>query len=70
MVTYINSPNQIEVILDLGYDLGTSYFFDKKNLKKPKVTDLVKEYGQWYDSTLQAKYRYFDCKKTPLFFFK
>ena len=70
MVTYINSPSQIEVIFDLGYDLGTSYIFDKKNVEKPKVTDLVKEYGQWNESTFQTKYEYFDCKKTPMFFFK
>jgi len=70
MVTYKNSPSQIEVIIDLGYDLGTSYIFDKKNVENPKVTDLVKEYGQWYDSPLQTKYKYFNCKKTPMFFFK
>ena len=71
MVKFINSPIQIEVIQDLGYELGTSYVFDKKDISSPVVTDIVKKYGTWvFDDVYQTRYRYFDCKKTPMFFFK
>ena len=71
MVEFINSPVQIEVIQDLGYELGESYVFDKKDISSPKVTDIVKKYGSWvFDDDYQTRYRYFDCKKTPMFFFK
>ena len=70
MVKFINSPIQIEVIQDLGYELGTSYVFDKKDISSPVVTDIVKKYSTWVDDDSQTRYRYFDCKKTPKFFFK
>ena len=71
MVEFINSPSQIEVIQDLGYELGTSYLFDKKDISSPVVTDIIKNYGSWvFDDAYQTRYRYFDCKKTPMFFFK
>ena len=69
MVEFINSPMQIEVIQDLGYELGTSYVFDKKDISSPVVTDIVKKYGSWvFDNDYQTRYRYFNCKKTPMFF--
>ena len=71
MVEFVNSPSQVEVIQDLEYDLGTSYLFDKKDISSPVVTDIIKNYGSWvFDEDYQTRYRYFDCKKTPLFFFK
>ena len=76
MVEFINSPMQIEVIYDQGYEVffdsrfGISYVFDKKDISSPIVTDIVKKYSSWDDSDYQTRYSYFDCKKTPKFFFK
>ena len=69
MAEYINSPVHIKVTLDLGYDLGVSYLFDKENIESTKVTDLYKEYGKWYEveEKYQIKYQYFKCKKTSIF---
>ena len=76
MVEFINSPMQIKVIYDQGYwvlfdmRFGKSYVFDKKDISSPVVTDIVKKYSTWDDDDSQTRYRYFDCKKTPKFFFK
>ena len=75
-VEFINSPMQIEVMYDQGYSIlfdsrfGISYVFDKKDISSPIVTDIVKKYSSWDDSDSQTRYSYFDCKKTPMFFFK
>ena len=76
MVEFINSPMQIKVIYEQGYwvlfdiRFGKSYVFDKKDISSPIVTNIVKKYGSWDDSNSQTRYSYFDCKKTPKFFFK
>ena len=39
--------------------------------KRVAITpDIVKKYSSWDDSDYQTRYSYFDCKKTPKFFFK
>ena len=70
MVTYIKSPSQIKVILNFDSNLGTSYIFDKENVNLVEVKEVENFYGTWETSAYQTKYKYFDCKKTPMFFFK
>ena len=70
MVDYVNSPLQIEIVQDIGLNLGFSHLFDKNNLKLVEAKDIEKIKGKWETSASQTKYKYFDCKKTPMFFFK
>ena len=68
MVEYVNSPSQLEVVQDIGVNLGFYHLFDKNNFKLVEVKDVEKFYGTWETSDYQTKYEYFDCKKTPFFF--
>ena len=70
MVDYVNSPLQIEIVQDIGLNLGFSHLFDKNNLKLVEAKDIEKIKGKWETFAFQTKYKYFDCKKTPMFFFK
>tara|TARA_B100000674_G_C37658854_1_gene831504 strand:+ start:415 stop:846 length:432 start_codon:yes stop_codon:yes gene_type:complete len=70
MVDYVNSPLQIEIVQDIGLNLGFSHLFDKNNLKLVEAKDIEKIQGKWKTDNFQTKYKYFDCKKTPMFFFK
>ena len=69
MVDYVNSPLQIEIVQDIGLNLGFSHLFDKNNLKLVEAKDIEKIKGKWETSASQTKYKYFNCKKTPMFFF-
>ena len=70
MVDYVNSPLQIEIVQDTGLNLGFSHLFDKNNLKLVEAKDIEKIQGKWKTNDFQTKYKYFDCKKTPMFFLK
>ena len=70
MVDYVNSPLQIEIVQDIGLNLGFSHLFDKNNLKLVEAKDIEKIQGKWKTDNFQTKYKYFDCKKSPIFFFK
>ena len=70
MVDYVNSPMQLEIVQDIGLNLGFIHLFDKNDLKLVEAKDVKKIYGKWETDDLQTKYEYFDCKKTPMFFFK
>ena len=70
MVDYVNSPLQIETVQDIGLNLGFSHLFDKNNLKLVEAKDIEKIQGKWKTNDFQTKYKYFDCKKTPMFFLK
>ena len=68
MVEYVNSPSQLEIIQDIGVDLGFFHLFDKNDFNLVEVKDVERIYGIWETSDYQTKYEYFDCKKTPFFF--
>ena len=69
MVDYVNSPMQLEIVQDIGLNLGFFHLFDKNDLKLVEAKDVKKIYGKWETGDFQTKYEYFDCKKTPMFFF-
>ena len=57
MVEYVNSPSQLEIVQDIGFNLGFSHLFDKNELKLVEVKDVEKIYGKWETSDFQTKYK-------------